>query len=568
MNFRFLALCSFIALAGRSAEAQSRSVPKVSRYGDVVISAYDRVRGKTDLSGLRITGAKTLIVVPDKASGSELRIHADDIQTQSEGQDTFAVTELTGHVRYTLLQKTQAGTRILDGTSRRATLRRKAQKIELQAGVEATLSDPERLALPGTLKAGRVLADLSQTPTLYLLSGSAEENDLRFRPKERSGAANAKTELQETHLHHFRQGTFQVGQRAQFEGENTTADFLNPLGEAASQLKASSIRALFTAEKSRLKGAAASGDVRFRFSRPADKDRPAENLTGSADEAAYDFLNERPRYVLKGSVNATLVSPKQVQGPARLEADRIEVTQALLQGLDIFHYHVTARPGRGSLRFTPVPAPAAAAEKPKSVFQFGTITLKGVEDGTLETGKSFVLTGSRLTFESDDPASGSKAKLSAQKVVGIYSAEAKEAGVLKSASASGNAAFSILQPAVREIAGRVKPRAAQTLEGKAQRIVYTNGGEERVVALEGPLDARLTDPDNLVKPGVITGKTGDVLKLILLENGYDFDVETANQTATIQFEPRIKPKPEAAEGKPRAAPSKAPLSTPPGKKRP
>ncbi|MBC7526298.1 MAG: hypothetical protein H7308_02000 [Chthonomonadaceae bacterium] len=539
MHLRLPLLSLMFALPLTPALAQQKPAQKqnVVKFGDVTLSAYTRIEGNLNFSNTTVSGTRTLLVIPDKASGSELRLHADTIGVKSTEDSPFEATEMSGHVRYTLTQKTKEGTRILEGTAGHATFRRTTRLIELSQGVDSTLTDAERLAQPGTFRAGKITADLSKSPVLYTLSGNASETDIRFKPKESSGKAELKTEIAETHISRFREGSFQVGQTALFRGAETVADFLNPAGKSSGQIKAALVEAKFTETKSRLKSATATGNVRYRLSRLGEDGKAEESLDGTAGEVVYDYLNQMPRYVLKDNVEVTVISPKQIRGPAMFSADRVEIDQ-LAEVKDkpqSYRYTLTSRPGNALVSFTPLAPKPPLPGKSALAFRLGTLTIKQFEKGTLETGKSFSLSGKRVLFDSTDKESGSEAKFSSESVVGTY----LEAGVIGSATASGNVEFSINQPS-RKVG--IKTRAAQAIKGKSSRVLYVTGKEERSITFAGPLSAQLIDTDTLEKPGVITAKSGDKLILTLTDDSYDLSMDTPSEASTVVLEPKIKSK--------------------------
>src|SRR5205814_2147420 len=115
-----LIICTGTATA-RRAQATKPTPPKTETkrmsIGDVRISGYSVFRAAPGFKGVRLTGSKTLIVVPDKKTGSTLRLHADDIETQKEQNDTFAVIQLRGNVRFTITRQTETGTIRVEGTA-------------------------------------------------------------------------------------------------------------------------------------------------------------------------------------------------------------------------------------------------------------------------------------------------------------------------------------------------------------------------------------------------------------------------------------------------------------------
>src|SRR5690242_2174294 len=107
--------------AARQAPPAKPAPPKTEAkrltLGDVVVSGYTLFKTLPGFKGIHVTGPKTQIIVPDKKTNAVLRLHADDIQTQQEGNDTFAVIHLRGSVRYTITRRTETGTSTVEGTA-------------------------------------------------------------------------------------------------------------------------------------------------------------------------------------------------------------------------------------------------------------------------------------------------------------------------------------------------------------------------------------------------------------------------------------------------------------------
>src|SRR5205085_11087208 len=84
---------------------------------DVQVSGYSVFTAAPGFKGVHLCGKRTLIVVPDKKTHSTLRLHADDIETQKENNDTFSVVNLRGDVRFTITRQTEDGPSRVDGSA-------------------------------------------------------------------------------------------------------------------------------------------------------------------------------------------------------------------------------------------------------------------------------------------------------------------------------------------------------------------------------------------------------------------------------------------------------------------
>jgi hypothetical protein len=288
-----------LAMSAGTASARHTSPPKAAppktetkrvTIGDVQVSGYTLLRTAPGFKGIRLTGPKTLIVVPDKKTNSTLRLHADDIQTQAEKGDTFAVVTMRGNVRYTITRQTQTGTSTVEGTAAQGTYRRTARQIELSGGVRAVVTDEAHLSGPAVIRAARVSADLAAAPVRYEVSGPAEANDIRFTPRQANsappaGATRRRVQIGEVHLYNYRTGVFQVGELARFEGPDSTVDVRDAAGKTQARLLADRIEAGFSPTGSALRRADAAGNVRYRAERPAPSGTGTQTLTGTSERA-------------------------------------------------------------------------------------------------------------------------------------------------------------------------------------------------------------------------------------------------------------------------------------------
>ena len=513
--------------AAQAAQPPPKSERKETQIGDVQIQDFDSVRGKTDLSGVRLLGSKTIIIVPDKKSGSTLRLHADDIQTQKEKNDIFGVVALKANIRYTVLQKTDREERVLEGTAGSGVYRRATQQLELTGGVRATLSDKSRLETPALLRAQKVTVDMSVSPYRYLVEGDAANNEIRFTPRKQEAASSAPGEIR---LYGYRTGTFRTGEKMTFSGGDVTAEIAQAEPKTSQSLRSAEIEVSFTGDGRVIQRVVAAGNARYRSERAAPKDGAATRIEGSSDRAEYDASEGRIR--LTGSVQATLTAPDSLLEPATLRADLV-VTQTIAP----YRYEISGSPKRTLIVFTPRPRAPAAAPKPATdtkaetaparVFSFGTIRISGFDSGTYEPGKEAAFVGGSTLFRSADAAVGTLANLQAGRVVAAFSADR----VLERAEATENVRFRIEQPAP---SGKTR----QSVFGTAHSAVFTNDTKSRGVEMRGPMRADIEDSEHLAEIGHITGETGDILRLNLAAEVYEFDIESPQQTAKLDFVPK------------------------------
>ena len=58
----------------------------------------------------------------------------------------------------------------------------------------------------------------------------------------------------------------------------------------------------------------------------------------------------------------------------------------------------------------------------------------------------------------------------------------------------------------------------------------------RTIALQGPFNAAVTDPEHLAGPGSVKGQKDDLFSLDLVTREFTFD--TAHETIVVEFTPR------------------------------
>jgi lipopolysaccharide export system protein LptA len=546
-----LAAATGSASAQKPPQAASPVTTSTNRTGSVRITRYERLRGKIDGSGMTLTGAKTVIEVTDRPSRSVLRFHADTVVTRKEGRDLLGQLDMTGNVRYTLTQQTnEGGERVVEGTAGRASYRSATRRIELEGGVQATLRDPARLDGPGSLKASRVLVDITATPYRYTIEGGGA-GDIQFTPKENSpsgqGAAR-RMNVGSVHIYGYEAGEFQIGQTAQFRGANTTVEFANPMEKTRARFQASRLTAAFTGERAALSRAEAAGNVRYEVERPAPDGKSVQTLKGSSAHATYEA--QGGAITLQGTVRADIADPDALAQPARVAADKVIATLGANGQPE--RYQITGASARTRLRFTPrspAPAtpPAGSAARPK-VFPIGNVEIAAFETGTYAPGKSFEFRGDKTTFGTADKASRTRTQFQASHVVGTYA----DSRTLSHIEAKGNIRFHVEQPSVSvEPSGKVS-QTMESLTGTGTRATFVNTTEPvaREVTVYGPLQVAVRSPANLSEPGLITGEADTTLRLNLAVTPYEFDIESPQQTAQIKFQPR-SPEPETAGGKPK-----------------
>lgn len=524
---------------------------KHTTIGDVKLYGYTRTDLKGDFSSVTVSGPNTTIEVPLTGSGSLVKIHADEINVTGGNKPAAIHAELHGHLRYTVTQQTPEGARELTGTAGQATFRREAHQLELSNGVDCTLSDPA-LDGPATLQSGSVRVNTANSPYLYTLAGNSETNDVRFTPRPRAGKQNASDQLGPVHITHWENGQFQTGKIANFNGTLVIADLRSRSGTPQGQLKGRHIHADFspTGEIAR---AQATDDVHYRIERAVTGAAPdgsgrteegRQQVTGTASEATYE--PGVGRFTIDGDVDATLVSTLTLASPARLAAARLVVIDPAPGGNSkAMRFELTGSPNHRRLAFTPRerPGTAAATGSPlKPTFALGSIVLTGFQTAVWEPGRQVdvVSDGKQaLLLDTADESTHSATHLETHR----FKASLAQTGGVTAAETEGPVTFHVQQPAAPRSNGSADGAPArpvgsrtQALDGNAAKAIYTGAGDSRMLALQGPFRAKVTDPEHLAAPGTISGKSDDTLSLDLQTRDYVF--KSPNESIIFEFIPR------------------------------
>jgi hypothetical protein len=551
------------ATAPKGGGAQAAEA-KTLRIGDVEIRHAKQVKGAFGAATVTITGPNTTVDVPDKNSGSHLSLHADEIVMSGINQAGRGQLDLRGNINYTLTRATPQGVRRLTGTAGRGSYRRESQRIELTDGVECELVDP-RLDGPGALRASAVTVDMKSEPYLFTLQGDADRDDLRFTPRPGEGKQNGASRIGPVHITHWTTGTFQAGKIARFDGALAAADLRSRTGTPEGRLEARHIQADF-APSGEIAQARAADAVHFQMHRPLARkaadgkvEEGREELTGTSSVALYEPV--AGRFTLDGDIDATIVNTLSLAAPARLLATRLVVTEPTPgQPGAGAKYELSGAPNHRRLTFTPrpspEPAPVAAGAQPQQAFRLGSIVLTGFQTGVLQPGQKLdvVSDGQQpLLLDTTDPKTHSSSHLETHH----FTATLADTGAISEAQTVGPVSFHLQQPApAANGAARAAARPAaamQSLDGTAARAVYKQDGKGRAIALEGPFEAKVTDPSHLAAPGSVRGQKDDTLSLDLVTREFTFD--TPHETMVFEFTPKPiepaadRPAPVGGKGK-------------------
>jgi lipopolysaccharide export system protein LptA len=502
---------------------------------DIVVTGYTSGGGKLDLSSTHLRGPNTRIEITEKKTRSKVLLHGDDIDASNISKPQAFTAEMRGNVRYTLTQQTREGERIIKGTAGKAVFHRTNQKIDLTGGVSVDLTDP-RLIGPGILKAGKIVIDISKSPYHYTVEGDDSVNDLKFTPRrvaKKEDKPGSDSSFGPVHIHHYDTGEFQVGKLARFEGAGTTADLEALPKKTQAQLKAPHMEAIFDDSGAQLLRTEATGGVHYDIARMVAKHEgegeTRQQIVGTGGKAIYDV--EKGRVDLLEEVEATLIDPETLLGPAKLSAAGVVVYSGPI------HYEFTGSNGHSRIQLTPRPPKAkpaavkaevqkaeaakpearkpdaAQADKPAVIpFMMGTITLTGFQTGRYDPGKQIVFHGPSLLMETKDAATKSESSLHAHHFVADFAAD----GAIAKAEATQEVRYFLQHPAPGGM-------TLQSLKGTATLAAFIREEKSGSIKLKGPLETEYSDPANLEGPAHITGQKGDTLTLNLTNREFDFD---------------------------------------------
>jgi hypothetical protein len=509
-------------------------------YGNIRVAGFEKGNLNPQKGG-RLLGPKMLVTIPDEASRSTLILHADDMTFRKEKKDAFDVIEMKGNLRYTVTQKDKDGSqRVLEGTAGTGIYRQAAQAIELNGGVNATLTDDARLKKPATVRADRIAVNIGTTPYLYTISGSPQTTRVLFEPRPPAPNPNAKeaprSSLSYVEITNFREGTFQVGQKAEFNGPNVTVKLQNESDGTDAKFEGEEIETTFADDRKTIKRVVANRKATFTVKRPARENKGEDIATGSCGRAIYEADEEQ--ILLKETVEARVTAPLSLKEPATLTADMV-----MFRTKRPYQYVVSGAAERTRIKFTPKPPPA---EPPKGGnnppapqrFAFGTVVIEAFDKGDFEPGKSAQFTGGpKMQFRSVDPDMKTSTLLQCRRLVATF----QDDETIGTAEATGSVTYRIerLNPTTKKV---------QAIRGTADHATYGNTADARELKLFGPINAEVIDEVALAEPGSILGTPDATVTLNLAKDLMDFYIESPMATSEIKFKPReAAPEPDAKQ---------------------
>ncbi len=300
-------------------------LPK-TQIGDLTISKSLKSEVVLGTGALRWLGPNTEIEVPDKASDSVLYVHADDIQASRVGKVQIGLITLSGNVRYRLVQQSDQGERLLEGTAGHAEVRRVVRRIEFTGGVRVRLTEKARFSSPATLRTGALTLAMDAKPFHYTLNGAAGANDIQFTPLQAAPVkAGAKPKgpipLGTIHLYGFRTGDLQFGKAVHLQGAGTACEFASPDDKTSWKLQGEQFEGEFVPDSSDLERATVTQKVHFHLMQPSADAKSKTIADGTCRQASYVRSDEGQELVAHGPLNIDFTDPQHFEEPMTLTAE-------------------------------------------------------------------------------------------------------------------------------------------------------------------------------------------------------------------------------------------------------
>ncbi len=338
-------------------------IPKL-QVGDLTITGASRSGGVLGTGALRWSGPNTEVEVPDKASKSVLRVHADDIQASRVGKSELGLIVLSGHIRYRLVQQSDEGERVLEGTAGHAEVRRVTHHMEFTGGVHADVTDKARFSGPATLRTGTLTVEMANKPFQYTLEGAAANNDIQFTPLQTTAVkVGAKptpaTPVGTIHISGFRSGDLQFGKAIHLQGAATTCEFGSPDDLTSWRLQGEQFEGEFVPDTSDLQRATVSQNVRFHITQPSADKKAKTMADGTAPQASYVRSEAGQELIVHGPFKINFTDPQHLDEPMLLTAEVSSVLSVKKSG-DSLSYDL--EDPNHTQKFHIVPKPL---EKPK-----------------------------------------------------------------------------------------------------------------------------------------------------------------------------------------------------------
>ncbi len=256
----------------------------------------------------------------------------------------------SGGVHYTAQSPGVRGsTQKLAGTSLTASYDLAQNRVVLDGGVEADITDTDALKSPAHISVGKLSVLMKKSPQ-YSISGSAQRTKIVFTPK--PGKKKPITDLQGVNtptvnpnpgaganaagdqdkkviappfglgtitISGFSSGIYEPGKTATLEGSATTFASSDKTTRSTTELKAEKIVGAFS-EQGELETTTATKNVHYALSQPSPSGKVLQAITGTGISVVFSNSEKSQQVIVTGPYRADVTDPETLEGPLHINA--------------------------------------------------------------------------------------------------------------------------------------------------------------------------------------------------------------------------------------------------------
>ena len=257
----------------------------------------------------------------------------------SAGGQTLDMAEADGGVVFDAHSVVDSNVQAVHGTADNIKYLGELDQIRAAGHVEASFSDPQSLASPGTLRTESLTVDIGLPQYLYNCSGDPALNDIDFTTLQhetkppaaasvvKRTAASPRPPVQlKVHAYSFNGAVLQPGSAVTLTGSAAHLDMMqtelvNTQKETDSQITAPHISASFSDAKETLSTARAHDGVQFAFSMPTASGLSRQSYSGFASSVDYTVAPTQAdqRIDMMGHLSIKVVNPEEYTEPGLVE---------------------------------------------------------------------------------------------------------------------------------------------------------------------------------------------------------------------------------------------------------
>ncbi|MDE2125460.1 MAG: hypothetical protein KGJ62_02610 [Armatimonadetes bacterium] len=513
----YLLACAAASCAG--AQVRHAAPPQTAiRYGIFHLSGF--THGTAGPGGATVSGPNTRVTLDDSAHGASGTLGAPTISVSVDSKSHAWVARLTGGVQFRIVQSAKAGARSTIGSASAAQYDSGAATVRLSGGVSAAVTDPAILAGAAAIHVSRLTMRMSGDHRIELF-GTASQDSISAYPLPRKGA-HPNAGADHVVIAGFSQGLVTQSRIAQFTGTEVKAVVTQPSGGMAS---ISGTSLAVTGTNKGVTSAEAAGPVTVTVSRPATKLNGAFAASGAAGVGHLDIADH------------TALLERHVQLQASFAGGRAVVTCDSLKAAwgKALRFFASGAPDHAMLRFIPSAKTAGAPPVASTGSLDGTVNLQRFDSAEEAGGTSLTAAGASMVIQAASGDDTSSAVIHAHHLTAAI-----EKGALSSAQAWGELSFRFRRTAP----------APQSLTGTGVRATLTTVHGAQQIAVTGPMRAGITDATQFDGPALLEGLQGDTLTVMLNHGSYSMNIDSPNETASLQMTPIKHPAPPRPPGKP------------------